>query len=248
MDDIIVMIDKGLPIVIVAALMQHDPQGLMLHADNPITSISEMDGKSVMIGPGTVMVKLMEQKYGLSIKVQPLDFGIGRFMVDPEFIQQCFVTSEPYFVRKNGGEAKVILISEMGHDPYRVIFTRREMTEKKPEVVSAFVEASIKGWTDYLDPAADITAANSIIESENEIMDDPEFIKYTLGVMRDYQLVAGDPEKNEALGLLRRDRIQAGIDMLQDFKLISKVTDAEEVFTTEFLPDSLKAILAADAE
>lgn len=244
MDDVMVLVDKGLPLVIVSALMQHDPQGLMLHASNPISSIAEMDGQRIMIGAGSVMVQIMEKHYGLDLQVLPLDFGIGRFMADPGFIQQCFVTNEPYFVRKNGGDPKVILISEMGFDPYRVIFTRRELVEEQPEAVAAFVEATIRGWAEYIDPAVDRTAANALIVADNKLVDDPEFLEYAIGAMNAHALVAGHAEDGEAIGLLREERLQEGIDLLREFGLIENLRSASEVYTTAFLPAELQAMLA----
>lgn len=246
LDDIALRIEKGLNLVIVAALMQHDPQGLLLHADNPVSTIPELDGKRIMVTPGSVMVAMMEEKFDLSIKIQPLDFGIGRFLSDPEFIQQCFVTSEPYFAKKNGVEPKVILISEMGFDPYRVVFTRRELAEKQPEVVAAFVKASIEGWSRFIDPETDRSAATAMIVSENKTMDDPDFMEFTLGAMREYNLIHGVAEEGDANGLLRKDRIQEVINLMNELKILVRISEAKEVFTTEFLPDDLQAMLSED--
>ncbi len=246
LDDIALRIDKGLPLVIVSALMQHDPQGLMLHADNPIDSIAEMDGQTIMITPGSVMVRMMEQMYGLSLRIQPLDFGVGRFLADPEFIQQCFVTSEPFLVAREGAEAKVILISEMGFDPYRVIFTRRELVEEQPEMVRAFVAASIEGWEQYIAEDADRSAAHALIISENKAKDDPAFLAYTIGAMQKYRLIDGDAEAGDANGLLRRGRIQEGIDLMNELAILENITEASAVYTTEFLPPHLQAMLTEE--
>lgn len=246
MDDIALRIEKGLDLIVVSALMQHDPQALLLHADNPISSIQELDDQRIMITPGSVMVQMMEKMYDLSIRIQPLDFGIGRFLSDPEYIQQCFVTSEPYFARKNGIEPKVILISELGFDPYRVIFARRELLETKPEVVAAFVKATIQGWADYVDEEVDNSAANAMISSENKIMDDSGLIEFSVQSMRDYNLVHGFAEKGDANGLLRKGRIQEAIDLMVNLDILEKITKAEQVYTTEFLPENLQAMLSEE--
>ncbi|MBC2607923.1 ABC transporter substrate-binding protein [Pelagicoccus albus] len=244
LDDIALRIEKGLDIVIVSALMQHDPQALLLHADNPISKIAELDDQRIMITPGSVMVQMMEKKYDLSIRIQPLDFGIGRFLSDPGYIQQCFVTSEPYFARKNGVESKVILISDLGFDPYRVIFANRTMVEEKPDVVAAFVAATIEGWSDYVDEATDRSAANAMISTENKIMDDPELLAFCVQSMRDYNLIHGIEEEGDANGLLRKARIQEAIDLMVELDILETITQAEDVYTTEFLPENLQSMLS----
>lgn len=245
-DDIALRIQKGLDLIIVAAQMQHDPQGLLLHADNPISSIPELDNQRVMVTPGSVLVQMMEKKYDLTIRIQPLDYGVGRFLSDPEYIQQCFVTSEPYYARKNGVESKVILISEMGFDPYRVIFANRKFVQSQPEAVKAFVKASIEGWARYVDEDTDISAANAHIAAENKIMDDPELVAFTVDAMREYRLIHGVPEEGDVNGLLRLDRMQSVVDMMQELEILDEISDAHQIYTTEFLPEELQAMLSEE--
>jgi NitT/TauT family transport system substrate-binding protein len=62
---------------------------------------------------------------------------------------------------------KYALIASTGYDPYGdVIFTTREMIAKHPEVVRAYIKASIEGWNDYLTNTAQAAATNKDIQSE----------------------------------------------------------------------------------
>ena len=66
-------------------------------------------------------------------------------MADKNFIQQCFVTNEPYFVRKNGGHPRTLLMSDSGFNPYRVIYTTQRYLQGPSREVRAFIAASLRG-------------------------------------------------------------------------------------------------------
>ena len=58
---------------------------------------------------------------------------------------QGYVTSEPYAVEKQAGfKPTVILLADYGFNTYSTLIeTRRDFTEKKPDLVQRFVDASI---------------------------------------------------------------------------------------------------------
>ena len=41
-DDVLLAVQQGLPLVIVGAQMQHDPQALMLHDNDPAKSFADL--------------------------------------------------------------------------------------------------------------------------------------------------------------------------------------------------------------
>jgi NitT/TauT family transport system substrate-binding protein len=231
-DDVIVAIGRGLPLKIVAAEMQRDAQGILYHAENPVRDIRDLDGKTVMAGPGSVWIQFVQKKYGISFNLLPLVGNLARFMNDPKFIQQCFVTNEPFFARQRGAEVGALLIAHEGYEPYRVIFAGREFLEKNPEVVAKFVRATLRGWKDYLE--GDPTPGNALIrELRNDLPD--EFFAYSIKAMKDYKLVLGDPARGEKLGLLTEKRLQTQLDLLRDLGVVEKPLKVEDVATFEFI-------------
>ena len=189
-NDVLVAAGRGVPLVMVAALMQRDPQALMVHRGSGIKSFKDLDGRNIMALPGSPFIDVLEKIYGIRLSVTPTDFGMDRFLADKNFIQQCFVTNEPYYVSRHGAEPEVLLISDSGFSPYRVWYTRRSFIAEHPEVVRAFTAASIRGWRDYL--GGDRAAANALIASLNPKME-PAFMDYSVEAMRKYHLVTGDP-------------------------------------------------------
>jgi NitT/TauT family transport system substrate-binding protein len=236
-DDVIVTVSRGLPVVMVGALMQRDPQAIMFHAGSGIHGFKDLDGRSIMATPAANFIPIMEKKFGIKVSITPLDFGLSRFMADPKFVQQCFITNEPYYVRKQGAEIETLLLSDTGFSPYRVWFTSRKFATEHPEAVRAFTAASIRGWREYLE--GDRTAADKLIGTENKQML-PEFIAYSVGAMKQYQLPAGDPAKGETYGQIKADRIAEQIRQLVEIGVLETPLKVEDVFDASFLPDAAK--------
>jgi NitT/TauT family transport system substrate-binding protein len=237
-DDIIFNVSSGLPFVIVGVFMQHDPQGILVHEESSVTSFKDLDGKSLMAVPGSNWISYIQAHYGVQFSLKPLNFGLAQFMADKTFIQQCFVTNEPYYVRKNGAKPRVLLLADAGYNPYRVIFTTQKFLREHPERVRAFVAASLRGWEDFM--AGDNTAAKKLITARNEQMT-PEFMAYSQQAMVTHKLIAGDPALGEQTGLLTRKRLQEQMELLVQLKIIPAPLPVEKFANFDFLPPALRA-------
>lgn len=232
-DDVILAVKQGLPLLIVCAQMQHDPQAIMMHDDGPVRSFKDLDGRSVMSGPGANWVGYVQRHYGVHFNVIPMDYGVGRFMSDKSFVQQCFITNEPYFAELHGVKTRALLIAGGGYDPYRVIFTNRSFAAAHPDAVRAFVAATIRGYTEYLH--GDARQARAKIQAENPSQSDPLF-DYSISAMKRFQLVEGDPAKGERMGLITPERMNALQQTLVDLKLLDAPMPLESFVSFDFLP------------
>ncbi|HEX9782167.1 MAG TPA: ABC transporter substrate-binding protein [Opitutaceae bacterium] len=239
-DDIIVNVSNGLPVLIVAALMQHDPQGILLHAKNPIRSFEELDGATIMAVPGANWIAYLRAHYGIDFKLIPLNYSLVQFLTDKSFIQQCFITNEPFFVEQHGAHPKTLLIASSGYDPYRVIFTTRKFARENPEAVRAFVAASIRGWTDFM--SGDPTPGKALIAGRNDKMS-TTFMDYSITSMAKHRLIDGDPARGERTGLLTRQRLQEQVDLLVRLGIIPEALPLEKFATFEFLPAELQPLV-----
>ncbi len=234
-DDIITGIARGVPVTIVAAEMQHDAQGILYHEENPVRTLRDLDGKIVMVGPGSVWVQFVQKRYGIKFNLRPLAGDLARFMNDPTFIQQCFVTNEPYFARKRGARASAVLVARLcpEYDPYRVIFARNSFLAAHPDLVRRFVRASVRGWIDYL--TGDPAPANRRLEQLRPDLP-ADFFGYSIKAMNDYGLVLGDASRGERMGLLTRQRLQQQIDLLTEVGVLDRPVTVDQVATFQFLP------------
>ena len=41
------------PLIAIGATMQHDPQGIMVHADSPVHTFADLEGHTVAVKPGS---------------------------------------------------------------------------------------------------------------------------------------------------------------------------------------------------
>ena len=232
-DDTIVAVGRGLPLKMVAAEMQRDAQGILYHAEHPIRDLRDLNGKTIMAGAGSVWIQFVQKKYGIQFNLLPLAGDLARFMNDKTFIQQCFVTNEPFFTRQRGAEVGALLIAHPGYEPYRVIFTSNDYLAKNPDVVRRFVRASLRGWADYL--TGDPAPGNALLRQKRDDLS-PEFLAYSIKAMKDYQLVLGDPARGEKVGQLTAERLETQIKLLAELGVLDRPVKREDVATFDFLP------------
>lgn len=232
-DDVIVAIARGLPLRMVAAEMQRDAQGILYHAAHPIRELRDLDGQTIMAGAGSVWIQWVQKKHGITFNLLPLGGDLARFMNDSRFIQQCFVTNEPYFARERGAEVGALLIAHPGYEPYRVMLGSREFVARHPETVRAFVRASVRGWVDYL--TGDPAPADALLQKLRPDLS-AGFLAYSRQAMRDYRLVLGDPARGERMGLLTAERLETQLRLLHELGLLDRELTVDDVATFEFLP------------
>jgi NitT/TauT family transport system substrate-binding protein len=237
-DDVVLAVRHGAPLLIVGAHMEHNPQAILVHDESPVKSLRDLDGKSVMANAGSAWIDFLQSRYGITFNIVPMNYGLARFMADRNFIQQCFITNEPYYVELKGVKARALLIADAGYDPYRVIFTNRTFAREHPEAIKAFVAATIRGWVDYLH--GDPSEARARIQAEDQAQT-PALMDYSIDKMKHYGLVEGDPAKGERAGLLTPARMTALVRSLVDLKILDAPLPLESFVSFDFLPAETKA-------
>jgi NitT/TauT family transport system substrate-binding protein len=232
-NDLILAASQGVPVLIVAAVLQHDSQVLLVHAGSPVKTLDDLAGRTVTASVGMAWIPWLKKSRGIEFALRPQTYGLAGFFTDSEAIQQGLVTNEPYVARQRGVAVRTLAISASGYDAYHALFCRRELARTEPEVVRAFVAASIRGWSDYLE--GDPAPAHAMILTRNKQMT-PEFLAFSRGELIARSLVRGDEKRGESVGHLEPRRIAEQIEMLRELKILSEPMTAESVATTEFLP------------
>jgi NitT/TauT family transport system substrate-binding protein len=200
---------NGIPLVVVAAIYQKHPRILLAHKSAGYKSLADMKGKPIMVGQ---LQRLefwpwLRAKYGFTDdQLRPYTFNYGVFMHDPKAIQQDFITSGPWTVKREGGDPAAFLLADEGYDEYHaLIAVRRETLEKRRDVVQRFVNATIEGWYSFLsgDPAPGIT----LIKKENPSQTD-ELISAARQSLIDANLIDSGDAKTVGIGALSDKRWQ----------------------------------------
>jgi len=230
-DQLLVDASRGLPVVAVAATMQKDPQGIMVHAESSIHSFADLNGHAVAVKPGSDWFQYLVKRFKLgNVREIPATYSVANFLQDPNYIQQAFVTSEPYFAAKGGAPARVLLNSDAGYHPYRLFFTSRQFLADHPEIVAKFVRASLKGWQDFLaDPAAVDAEIAKLNPAQN-----PEQMAFSVKTLKEGHFITGDDGKD--LGKFSPERWAETYNQLLELGLIAQPLDPKTVYTLQFQP------------
>ncbi len=161
-------VEHNIPTIEVAALFQKDPQVLLAHPDQGIDKFEDLKKLTLFISKEGMATYYQWLKADFSFKddqVKPYTFNPQPFLADKRSAMQGYVTSEPFAIEKEGKfKPKIFLLADQGFSAYSsLIETRRELVDKKPDLVQRFVDASILGWRNYI--YGNNAAANALIKS-----------------------------------------------------------------------------------
>jgi NitT/TauT family transport system substrate-binding protein len=231
-DQVIEWNSNGLPLVAVSATMQHDPQAIMVHKDSPIHDFKDLEGHTIAAQTGATWLKYVTLRYNLRQTRQvPTTLSIANFLTDPGYVQQIFVTSEPFFAKQAGAEVRTLLISSSGFDPYRVSFTTRDFAAQHPDLVAKFVRASIRGWQAYL---SDPTATNAQLLKLNPALN-PAEEAYCAQALRDGAFITGGDSSGAQVGHMTTARWQSNYEQLKALGILHGPVDPASTYSLSFL-------------
>src|SRR3954465_10456683 len=146
---------QGIPSIAVAAIFQKDPQVLLAHPGPQAQVFDDLKALTLFISADgqQTFFKWMQAERGFSAdRVKPYTFNPQPFLADRNSAMQGYVTSEPYAIEQQGKfMPKIFLLADYGFPSYSTLSeTRRDLVEKKPDLVQRFVDASVIGWYNYL--------------------------------------------------------------------------------------------------
>lgn len=226
--------EQGEPIVAIFALYQNNPLGFMYHAENPVNSFEDLEGRAVAIAPGTPFWDFIEKKYNLAGKVQVINYdgGLANWARDPLAITQAYVTAEPYNAQKQGFANGSLLISESSYNPYAdIVVTTEEVIAKHPETVKAFVEALQEGYKAFFaNPAKYVDTLNAANSENTEDV-----------VLWGAEAISAFADTGDAttlgLGVMTLQRWQTAYDQLKEIGVLKADTnlDLSKIFDASFI-------------
>lgn len=231
-------VKEGIPVRIVAASFQKEPQVLMSHPGQGLDTWESLkDAEQYILGDegfqSYFQWMIAEMGYDASKRI-PYTFNPAPFIANPKSVQQGYITSEPYAVEKEGGfKPNLFLLADFGFDTYATtIETMQETIDKRPEVVKCFVDGSAKGWYNYL--YGDNAAANAMIKKDNPDITD-EQIAFSIDKMKEYGIVdSGDTEKL-GIGAMTDERMQSFYDKMVKAGVMEAGIDIKKAYTLDFV-------------
>jgi NitT/TauT family transport system substrate-binding protein len=230
-------VDQNLPIVVVAADFQKDPQIVMSHPGVGLDQWSDLPKATAFIGKEGLasFYRWMESDYGFKEEnVRPYTFNAAPFIADKNSIQQGYVTSEPFAVEREGHfKPNIFLFADRGYSTYATtIETRADIVAKHPDIVQRFVDASAIGWYHYL--YGDNSAANALIKKENPDMTD-EQIAFSIAKIKEYGLADSGDTLKLGIGAMTDERVKSFYDSMVKAGVVKPGLDYKKAYTLQFI-------------
>jgi NitT/TauT family transport system substrate-binding protein len=230
-------VEQNIPTLAVAAMFQKEPQVLMAHPGQGIEKFEDLKKLTLFISKEGLAsyFQWLKADFGFSeAQVKPYTSNPQPFLADKKSAMQGYVTSEPYAIEKAAGfKPKVFLIADQGFNSYSTLIeTRRDLVEKKPDVVQRFVDASIIGWANYL--YGDNKAANALIKRQNPEMTD-ELLAYSLVKMKEYGIVDSGDTATLGIGAMTDARMKNFYDKMVRTGVIKPSVALDKSYTLQFV-------------
>jgi NitT/TauT family transport system substrate-binding protein len=231
-------VEQNIPLRVVAASFQKEPQVLMAHPGQGLDTWEDLPkaDQYILGDEGAQSFFLwMVGEFGFDPgKRVPYTFNPAAFIANPKSIQQGYVTSEPFAVEKEGKfKPNLFLLADYGFNTYATtIEAMQETIDKRPEVVQCFVDGSAKGWYNYL--YGDNKAANEAIKKDNPDITD-EQIAFSIEKMKEFGIVdSGDTEKL-GIGAMTDEHIKSFYDKMVKAKVVADGIDISKSYTLQFV-------------
>ena len=230
-------VKEGIPSRAVAAIMQKDPQCLIVHPGQGFDTFESLKKATLLIGKGgfASFYQWMIADYGFTEgQVKPYTFNPAPFLADKKLAQQGYVTAEPFEVERQGGFKPVIyLLADQGFNTYATtIETRDDLIAGKPDLVQRFVDASIIGWYNYI--YGDSKPANAMIKKDNPEMDDAQ-IAFSIAKMKEYGIIDSGDTLKLGIGAMTDARQKSFFDKMVKAKLVGADLDYRKAYTLQFV-------------
>jgi NitT/TauT family transport system substrate-binding protein len=230
-------VEQNIPTVAIAAMFQKEPQVLIAHPDRGINDLRDLKGLVLYISKEGMAsyFQWLKADYGLAdAQVRPYTFNPQPFLADRNSVMQGYVTSEPYAIEKQTRmKPKVLLIADFGFNSYSTLIeTRRDLVERKPDLVQRFVDASIIGWYNYV--YGDNSAANGVIKRQNPEMTD-DLLSYSVARMKEYGIVDSGDALELGIGAMTDARMASFFEKMARVGVVKPNLEYRNSYTLRFV-------------
>ena len=228
-------VEHKIPTVVVAASFQKDPQVMIARPD--VKNFADLKKLTLFISKEGMVTffQWMKADYGFDDKkVKPYTFNAQPFLADKNSAMEGYVTSEPYAIEKQAHfKPSVFLLADLGFNSYSTLIeTRRDLVEKKPDLVQRFVDASTVGWYHYL--YGDSKLGNAAIKKQNPEMTDDQ-LAFSIAKMREDGIVDSGDTVKLGIGAMTDARWKNFYDKMVHAGVVKAGLDYKHGYTLKFV-------------
>ena len=217
-DDVLSARAGEAPVVALMAPYQINPRCIMVHANSGIGRIEDIGNMTLALSQRPAFSHYLRKKFPLAeVTIVPY---LGN------------VFSEPFVARSKGADPIALLVADTGFNPYASVLISNEATiAERQEVVSAMVQASVRGWEHYLRAPEETNHHIGRLNPEMSL----EILAF--GAAESVPLVLDEVALRQGLGHMSELRWKTLMQQMVEVDLIpADSLGAAAAFTTRFLP------------
>lgn len=235
-------ISQGLPFIITGVILQKHPLGFVTLVDKltseqrsrPLTP-DDLRGKKVGVQGDQELLALLKKNNIPASEVEIVLIA-GENPVDL-LTQQVdyasyWVVNQPWGLVEQGLEWKALMFAEWGVPLYAdVIYTTQERLKKDPELMRAFLRATVRGMKKMIeDPEFAVAASLKF----GDKADTEAKLRWRIGLQNE-MMVSEDAMKH-SLGWIDPAKLQEQINFFAETQQVESVPDANNIMSNDYLP------------
>ncbi|HBX70790.1 MAG TPA: hypothetical protein DEH25_15775 [Chloroflexi bacterium] len=234
-DQVIIARSQGIPVKAVAVIFRINPLVMLAVDDVVVNKPADLVGKTVATheGQADLIYRTMMENAGVDLSqithVTPSSFNALECLQNAD-VCSAYSTDGVVEAVMKGHTTYVLWPDEYGVPFYAdVIIASDEYIEQHPDMVAAFVSATLKGW-------------QQAVENPSMAVDDT--LKFDPNLDRDFQMESMKATiplvdtGNIAIGLMEPEIWQTMYDILLDKGMLESAVNLEDVYTNEFVEGS----------
>jgi NitT/TauT family transport system substrate-binding protein len=234
---------KGAKVKVIAMIYSNSPNGIKTRKETGIKGPKDLVGRKVGVPAGDAQRVLwpalaaangidMEKVRLINIKPGAKAQSLAAKRVDAVF--DWIVGNTQYWIAGLDQEKLVVLPwAKFGVNPYGNALMASEKTIKeRPDMLKRFLDAAMKGWAwsiEHPEEAVDI-----FVKSHPEVPHLAAMIRFVNDISN---LVDVKAAQEHRLGWVKPGRMQETVDNINKHFKVAKGVTAEEMYTTDLLPD-----------
>jgi NitT/TauT family transport system substrate-binding protein len=230
------LLKEGADCIVVGTTFQKDPQALMAHPELGLKTLADLKGRRILISSQAWdgYWRFLKLRFGFTDdQARKYTFSLAPFLTDKTLSQQAYVTSEPFSARAAGVEPTIFFLADYGYASYgELIVTSKKMVTEKPDLVQRFVNASIKGWQNFMNGKNDQAVALIV-------KDNPDYTAKLAAdstqAMKEYGIVDSGDAKTLGLFAMTDARWKDFFDTMVQASLYPANLDYRAAYTTRFV-------------
>jgi PAS domain S-box-containing protein len=148
--NIVLLRQRGEPVVVLAVIFQHSAFAIATRADSDIRSIKDLRGKRFMQEYGSADIDALLQREGIlpdQYQAVPHSFDVSDLISGHVDAMTVYKTDEVFELLQRGVPYRLFEPQLAGVNFYGDnLYTTEDELQRHPQRVKAFVRASLKGW------------------------------------------------------------------------------------------------------